>query len=388
MEGKQKICVVTGTRAEYGILHWLMKEIEAVEDIDLKIIVTGMHLSPEFGLTYKEIEKDGFDIDRKIEMSLNSENPADVANSMGLGLIGFGKALQELQPDLMLVLGDRFEIFSAVAAAQVTRIPVAHLHGGESTEGAFDDAFRHSITKMSHLHFTATEKYRDRVIQMGEHPDTVFNVGALGIENIAKWSLMSQLELEESINFKFGERNFLITFHPVTLEDSTAKQQFANLLAVLEDLKDTKFIFTKANADTDGKIINQLIDIFVEKNPNKAVAFVSLGQIRYLSAMHLVDGVIGNSSSGIIEAPSVGVGTLNIGDRQAGRIKAASVIDCEPTVDSIKNALLQLISSEQIKKARQKENPYFKKNTSGKIMEILRKRTGKIRIKKKFFNLR
>ena len=263
----RKICVVTGTRAEYGLLRWLMEYIRETPGLELQIIATGMHLSPEFGLTYREIENDGFSIDIKVEILLSSDTPAGLAKSMGLGLICFGDALQQLQPDIMLVLGDRFELFSAVAAAMVARIPVAHLHGGESTEGAFDEAIRHSITKMSHLHFVAAEEYRKRVIQLGEHPDRVFLVGGLGIDNIKKLELLDRSELETALEFKLGPKNLLITFHPVTLENESSAMQMTELLAALETLEDTHLIFTMPNADTDSRVLIEMIDQFVAKHP-------------------------------------------------------------------------------------------------------------------------
>ena len=268
MSRKRKICVVTGSRSEYGLLYWLMKEIQATENLQLQIITTGMHLSPEFGLTYQQIESDGFIIDEKVEMLLSSDSEVGIAKSMGLAMIGFADALRRLKPDMMVVLGDRFEIFSAASTATVAKIPIAHIHGGETTEGAFDEVFRHSITKMSHLHFTSTEEYRSRVIQLGEHPDRVFNVGAIGIDNIKRLRLLSRTEFEESIGFDLGKKNLLITFHPVTLEMGTAKKQFDILLTALDMMYDTHFIFTKANSDTDGRVINAMIDEFVNNMSN------------------------------------------------------------------------------------------------------------------------
>jgi len=284
----------------------------------LQIIVTGMHLSSEFGLTYKQIEKDGFKIDKKIEMLLSSDTPIGISKSMGLGVIGFAEAYADLKPDIVVLLGDRFEIFSAASAAIIARIPIAHLHGGETTEGAFDEAIRHSITKMSHLHFTAVEEYRRRVIQLAEFPARVFNVGGLGIDNIKKLKLMSREEFENSINFKLDPKNLMITFHPVTLEHATAGEQFQNLLNALDELHDTRFIFTKPNADTEGRIITQMIDDYVSRNKYEAVSFVNLGQLRYLSAMQFIDGVVGNSLSGLAGGPTFKIGTINIGDRQRG----------------------------------------------------------------------
>jgi GDP/UDP-N,N'-diacetylbacillosamine 2-epimerase (hydrolysing) len=382
----RKICVVTGTRAEYGLLRWVMEGIRDTPGLELQVVATGMHLSPEFGLTYREIEKDGFSIDRKVEMLLSSDTSSGLAKSMGLGLIGFGDTLQQLQPDLMLVLGDRFELFSAVAAAMVARIPVAHLHGGEATEGTFDEAIRHSITKMSHLHFVAAKEYRRRVIQLGEHPDRVFLVGGLGIDNIKKLDLLNLSELEKSLEFKLGEKNLLITFHPVTLEDETSAIQMTELLAALDPLQDIRLIFTMPNADTGGRVLIDMIDQFVAKHPN-ARSYTSLGQLRYLSCIEHMDGVVGNSSSGLIEVPSFAKGTINIGDRQRGRLKAKSVIDCDPDQESITAALQKLYSKEFQLALRMVQNPYGDGGASKKIVKILQDHSLELTLKKTFHDL-
>jgi GDP/UDP-N,N'-diacetylbacillosamine 2-epimerase (hydrolysing) len=383
----KKICVVTGTRAEYGLLYWLMKEIEADKELQLQLIVTGMHLSPEFGLTYKEIEKE-FKIDKKIEMLLSSDTSIGISKSMGLAQISFAEAYEELKPDIVIVLGDRYEIFSAASAAMIGKIPIAHLHGGETTEGAFDESIRHSITKMSHLHFTATDEYKNRVIQLGEHPNRVFNVGGMGIENIKRLKLLTKEEFEKSIDFKLNKKNILVTFHPVTLEKSTAKEQFQELLDAIYELKDTNIIFTKANSDTDGRVINQMIDEYVAKNSDKSVVFVSLGQLRYLSALQFVDAMVGNSSSGLTEAPSFKIGTINIGDRQKGRIKADSVIDCEPNKSSIQQAFLKLYSKEFQELLRGVKNLYGEGCASTKIIEVIKKVHLENILKKSFYNLK
>ena len=382
----RKVCIVTGTRAEYGLLRWLMEYIRETLGLELQIIATGMHLSPEFGLTYREIENDGFSIDRKVEMLLSSDTPSGLAKSMGLGLICFGDALQQLQPDIMLVLGDRFELFSAVAAAMVARIPVAHLHGGESTEGAFDEAIRHSITKMSHLHFVAAEEYRKRVIQLGEHPDRVFLVGGLGIDNIKKLDLLDRLELETALEFKLGLKNLLITFHPVTLENESSPMQMRELLAALETQEDTHLIFTMPNADTDSRVLIEMIDQFVAKHPN-ARSYRSLGQLKYLSCVRHVDGVVGNSSSGLTEVPSFAKGTINIGDRQRGRLKADSVVDCDPHRKSITNALQHLYSDTFLKKLQYVHNHFGEGGASKKIVKILQDHPLESILKKPFHNL-
>jgi GDP/UDP-N,N'-diacetylbacillosamine 2-epimerase (hydrolysing) len=363
-----------------------MKEIQADKNLELQLIVTGMHLSPEFGLTYKEIEKE-FLINKKIEMLLSSDTAVGISKSMGLAQISFAEAYAELNPDIVVVLGDRFEILSAATAAMISRVPIAHIHGGEITEGAFDEAIRHSITKMSHLHFVATEAYRQRVIQLGETPENVFNFGAPGLDSIDKLKLLTKDDFEKSIDFKLGNKNLLVTFHPVTLEQSTAKDQFQQLLNALDQYEDTHIIFTKANADTDGRLINAMIDSYVSTNTNKSIAFASLGQLRYLSALNLVDAVVGNSSSGLIEAPSFKIGTVNIGDRQKGRIKADSVIDCEPVSEKIKCAIHRLYSSEFQKTISNVRNPYGKGGASKMIASILTSHTLINLLKKKFIDL-
>lgn len=383
----RKICVVTGTRAEYGLLYWLMKEIQADPELELQIIATGMHLSPEFGLTYKEIEKE-FLIDKKIEMLLSSDTAVGISKSMGLAQISFAEAYEELQPGLVVLLGDRYEIFAAASAAMIARIPIAHLHGGETSEGAFDEAIRHSITKMSHLHFVATEEYRSRVIQLGEQPERVFNVGGMGIENIHRLPLLSKEDFEQSIDFKLAKKNLIVTFHPVTLETSTAQHQFSELLAALDELEDTHIIFTKANSDTDGRIINQMIDDYVANNPTKAAGFTSLGQLRYLSALQYMDAMVGNSSSGLAEAPSFKIGTINIGDRQAGRIKADSVIDCAPSKRAIQHALQELYSVEFQQKLEMVKNPYGEGCASTKVVSVIKNTSLEQILMKKFYDFK
>ncbi len=382
----RKICVITGTRAEYGLLRWVMQGIKDDPELTLQIIATGMHLSPEFGLTYQAIEQDGFQIDRKVEMLTSSDTAVGIAKSMGLGMIGFADALYQLQPDIIVVLGDRFEIFAAVSAALVARIPVAHLHGGETTEGAFDEALRHSITKMSHLHFVAADVYRQRVIQLGEQPERVFLVGGLGIDNIKRLSLLSKAELEKSLDFKLAAKNLLITFHPVTLETATAADQMQMLLLALKELEDTQLIFTFPNADTEGRTLIKMVEQFVAKHPN-ARAYTSLGQLRYLSCIAHVDGVIGNSSSGLIEVPSFKKGTINIGDRQRGRLQADSIINCEPTFASIRSALKQLYSLEFQEKLCRVINPYGEGGASIKILDILKHYKINEILKKQFCDL-
>jgi len=382
----RKICVVTGTRAEYGLLRWVMQGIQESDSLDLQLIVTGMHLSPEFGLTLQEIEADGFRIDRKVEMLLSSDTPVGITKSMGLAMIGFADALAELQPELLLVLGDRFEILAAAASAMIARVPIAHLHGGEATEGVIDEPIRHSITKMAHLHFVAADEYRHRVIQLGENPERVFQVGGLGIDNIKSLKLLGRDELEAALGFKLADRNLLITFHPVTLERNSSCQQMTELLAALAEFDKVGLIFTMPNADTDGRIIFRQIDAFCAGHPN-ACAHTSLGQLRYLSCIQHVDGVIGNSSSGLAEAPSFKKGTVNIGDRQRGRLRAASVIDCDPDRASICNAIHRLFSPAFQDHLLCVENPYGNGGASALIVETLEKLALDGLLKKHFYDL-
>ena len=382
----RKICIITGSRAEYGLLRWVMQGIKDDPDLALQIIATGMHLSPEFGLTYQEIEQDGFRINRKVEMLTSSDTPVGIAKSMGLGLIGFADALNELQPDLIVVLGDRFEIFSAVSAALVARIPVGHIHGGETTTGAFDESLRHSITKMSHLHFVAAESYRQRVIQLGERPEHVFLVGGLGVDSIKRMRLLDRGALEDALEFKLGLKSLMITFHPVTLEAATAEIQVEELLSALAPLKDTQLIFTLPNADTDSRNLIKAVQNFVSQNAN-ARAYASLGQLRYLSCIAQVDGVVGNSSSGLLEVPSFQKGTINIGDRQDGRLQAASVINSAPTRESITNALTRLYSSEFQSRIYKVTNPYGDGGASEKVVRILKNHSINGISKKVFYDL-
>lgn len=367
----RKICVVTGSRAEYGLLSGLMRAIQEDKDLQLQVIATNMHLSPEFGLTYREIEKDGFQIDKKVQMLLSSDTPNATTKSVGLATIGFADAYEDLQPDLIVVLGDRFEILAAVSAALFFKIPVAHLHGGEITEGAYDDSIRHAITKMSHLHFTSTEAYRQRVIQLGEQPDRVFYVGAIGVENIKRVPLMSQAELEDSIRFKLGEKSLLVTYHPVTLENHTAADQCQNLLEALDEFPEYKVIFTLPNSDTDGRVIIQLINEYVSLHSERCMAIPSLGLQRYLSALKCVSAVVGNSSSGIIEVPSFGIPTLDIGNRQKGRIAAESVVHCGNDSRSIIAGMQQVLSDVFRKQVKHVLNPYEKRDTTKNIYKII-----------------
>jgi GDP/UDP-N,N'-diacetylbacillosamine 2-epimerase (hydrolysing) len=383
---KRKICVITGTRAEYGLLYWLLKAIDTDSSLNLQLVVTGMHLCSEFGLTYKEIEKE-FLITKKVEMLLASDTPVGISKSMGLAQIGFAEVYEDLKPDIVVVLGDRFEIFAAASAAMVACIPLAHIHGGEATQGLIDEPIRHSITKMSHLHFCATQEYKNRIVQLGENPKSVFNVGGLGIESIKRLPLYSKKELEKALGFPFAKKNLLVTFHPVSLEKSSAAKDFQQLLDALETLQDTHIIFTKANSDTDGRIINTMMEDFVASHPHTTALFASLGQLRYLSTLQYVDAVVGNSSSGLLEAPSFHIGTINIGNRQAGRIKARSVIDVPPQKDAILKAFDKLYSDTFQKQLKEVQNPYGEGFASQKILAILQSANLENILQKKFYDI-
>lgn len=383
---RRKVCVVTGSRADYGLLRWVMHGLREAPGSALQVVATGMHLAPEFGYTYREIEQDGFTLDRKVETLLSSDSAVGVGKSIGLGVIGFADALDQLQPDLMVVLGDRFETLAAVTAALVARIPVAHLHGGEISEGAFDEAIRHSITKMSHLHFVATEEYRQRVIQLGESPNRVFLVGGLGVDNLRRFMLLSREELEAALDFKLGTRNLLVTFHPVTLEEATAREHISELLAALETFPDIHLVFTLPNADTDGRVLASMIQRFVAQRAN-ARAFASLGTLRYLSCVKHMDGVIGNSSSGLIEVPSLRKGTINIGDRQRGRVRATSVIDCAPRRETIAAAIARLYEPEFQQSLERVRNPYGEGGASEQVVEVLTSYPLEGILKKSFYDL-
>lgn len=382
----RRICIVTGTRAEYGLLGGVIQGVQQASDLTLQLLVTGAHLSPEFGLTYREIEADGFTIDARVEMLVSADTATGTAKSMGLGLIGLGDAFDRLRPDVLVLLGDRFEVLAAASAALVAGIPVAHLHGGETTEGAFDEAIRHAVTKMSHLHFVAADDYRRRVIQLGEQPQRVHLVGGLGVDAILRARLLDRSALEASLGLELAERNLLVTFHPVTLEQQSSEHQMEELLAALDHLDDTRLIFTMPNADTGSRVLRLMVDDFVAGHAN-AAAFESLGQVRYLSCLKLVDGVVGNSSSGLAEAPSLGVGTVNIGDRQLGRLKADSVIDCPPQRDAILAAIRQLHDPAFRQVVARTVNPYGLGGASEKIVRVLQTVSLDGIVKKSFHNL-
>ena len=344
MTAKRKICIVTGSRAEYGLLYWLMKEIAADTDLRLQIIATGMHLAPEFGLTYQQIEADGFTIDAKVEMLLSSDTAVGIVKSMGLGVMGFADALDRLMPDILVLLGDRFEILAAAQTAMVLRIPIAHIHGGETTEGAFDEGIRHAITKMAQWHFAAAEPYRKRIIQLGEAPDRVFMFGAPGLDHFQHLNWIDRMALEKSLALSLNFPSFLITYHPATLGQQEPMAAMTELLAALDEFPDATAIFTYPNADTGGRALIERIDRWVATNKHRAKAFASLGQRRYLSLMRAVDVIIGNSSSGFTEAPALKKATVNIGDRQRGRLKAASIIDASEEKNKIVAAINKALS--------------------------------------------
>lgn len=381
---KCKICVVTGSRAEYGLLYWLMKEIQDDHELALQIIATGMHLSPEFGLTYKVIEEDGFKIDVKVEMLLSSDTSVGIAKSIGLGVIGFADALELLRPDILVLLGDRYEILAASQAALIAKIPVAHIAGGDTTEGAFDEAIRHSITKMSHLHFVTNEVSAQRVRQLGEDPAHIYVVGSPGIDQIKRLKLLGREELEQDIDFKFKAKNLLITFHPVTLGCRSSDSDFQKLLNALDGLSDEiGLIFTKPNADTEGRLLMKMIDSYVTAHPNTR-AYTSLGQLRYLSIIAQVDAVVGNSSSGLYEVPSFKKATVNIGERQKGRLQASSVINCIADTESI----VKSINEAFVRDCSNTVNPYGNGDSSQRIITEIKKITDyKPLLKKHFFDL-
>ena len=367
----RKICFVTGTRAEYGLLSRLMRLVKEDKDLQLQVIATNMHLMPEYGETYKEIEKDGFTIDKKVYMHKPSDDAHGIISSMAEEMQGMNDALSELKPDILVLLGDRYEILVAAQVALIHRIPIAHIHGGEVTEGAFDDAIRHSVTKMSSLHFTSCEEYRHRVIQMGEQPSRVFDVGSLGVENIKAVPLMTKEELEASLDFKIDTQTILVTYHPVTLGGDPAKD-IREFLNALDQFKDLKVIFTMPNSDTGRDAIALAVENYVEKHSNSAKAYTSLGLKRYLSTLQFVKAAVGNSSSGIIEVPSFGIPTLNIGDRQKGRLASKSVVNCGTSKDEVIAGLKLCVSEEMQKAAKTYENPYAKPDTANLIYQELK----------------
>ena len=383
----RKICVVTGTRAEYGLLYWLMKKILQHPILELQIISTGMHMSHEFGLTYKLIEKDGFNINKKIEMVLSADTPSAISKSTGLGMISISDAYTELKPDIIILLGDRYELLAAANVALFHKIPVAHIHGGETTVGAFDEAIRHSITKIAWWHFVAAKEYKDRVVQLGENPKRVFNVGGMGVDGIKRSNLLDKASLEKKLGFTFGKKNLMVTYHPVTLDNNNPYSDIDELLNSLKNLNDTKVIFTLSNSDTNSRIINEKIKNFASTYNEFSKYFTSMGQKNYLSSLQYVDCVIGNSSSGLLEAPTFKIGTINIGDRQSGRLKANSVIDCIPKTESINNALKKVYSKDFQMKLSNTINPYGNGKSCEKIIDVLTTSSIPKEVKKEFYDL-
>lgn len=377
----RKVAVFTGTRAEYGLLYWLLKDLQQDSEIELQLLVSAMHLSPEFGMTYQQIETDGFTITEKVEMLLSSDSAVGTAKSIGLGVLGFADALERMKPDVLVVLGDRFEALAVTQAAMILRIPIAHIHGGEITEGAYDDAIRHAITKLSLLHFTSTEAHRNRVIQLGEHPSRVFNVGAVGLDHLKRSKMFSLAELSASLNFKLEQPYFLVTYHPVTLASEPAKASFENLLKALDAFPQHQIILTYPNADDGGREIIPLLEAYAKQQPSRVLAIPSLGQKRYLSAVKHAAAVVGNSSSGIIEVPSFKVPTVNIGERQRGRLAAESVFSCPSNTAAIIETLQLGLKSD----LTQVVNPYGKGKASEAILKQLK--AADLSVVKTFYDL-
>lgn len=383
---KRTICVITGTRAEYGLLKSVIGQIRAADDLALHLVVTGTHLSPEFGNTIDEIEADGFEVHDRIEILLSSDTATGVSKAVGLGVISFAELFARARPDILLVLGDRFEMMAAAVAAMIARIPIAHIAGGERTEGAVDEAIRHAITKMAHLHFVGAASYRDRVVQLGEAPDRVFLVGGLGVDAIQRVPLITREALEQDLQFEFGGRSLLITFHPPTLDGHECEQLDALLKALAQLDPNVALLFTMPNADSGGRVMSGKIKDFAHSRPNSL--FVrSLGQLRYLSCMQFVDAVVGNSSSGLAETPSFKIGTVDIGDRQKGRLMASSVVHCQPDAQSIGHALSTVLSDEFKATLGHVVNPYGPGGASEAIVKILNETALEGLIHKTFYDL-
>ncbi|QOD82921.1 UDP-N-acetylglucosamine 2-epimerase [Chromobacterium haemolyticum] len=372
MNSHRKICVITGSRAEYGLLYWLLKDISADQALQLQVIATGMHLSPEFGLTYRQIEIDGFSIDAKVEMLLSADTPVAVTKSLGLGIIGFADTLNNLKPDIVVILGDRFEMLAAAQAAMLARIPIAHIHGGETTEGAYDEGIRHAISKMAHLHFVAAEPYRQRVIQLGEAPQRVFNVGAPGLDHLKRSKLLTRPELEQKLDMSLLAPLILVTYHPVTLGERSPEAAMGELLTALREFEEATIVFTYPNADTGGRALRQAVEHFVAERPARTRGFVSLGQLCYLSLMQQADVIVGNSSSGLTEAPALRKATVNIGDRQKGRLKASSIIDVTEQHTQIAAAIRHSLSTGFQTQLLQTQSLYGCGDASSAILQQLK----------------
>ena len=383
----KRVCVVTGSRAEYGLLRWVMEGFKNSDVCTLQTVVTGMHLSPEFGSTWREIEADSFSIDWKVEMLLGSDSASAVTKSMGIAMIGFADAFSHLKPDLLVILGDRFEMLAAASAALIAGIPIAHLHGGELTEGAYDDAIRHSLTKMSHLHFTAASEYRDRVIQLGEDPARVWDVGGFGLDSITNVKLLSRAEVEDNLKISLSDKSLLVTFHPETRPDAVPEKQLEELLHALGQ-SSAVVVFTMPNADNKNRMLRTMIEEFVQQHSGRAVVHASLGQQLYLSTLAEVDAVVGNSSSGLIEAPAFSKGTVNIGRRQDGRLRAKSVVDCEARRSDIAEAIEKVLDPRFQIEITSQQNPYGTGGASVKTVSIIENWfRDKVSMSKKFYDL-
>ncbi|MBW3697598.1 UDP-N-acetylglucosamine 2-epimerase (hydrolyzing) [Vibrio sp. T187] len=384
----RKVCVVTATRAEYGALRCLLGEVQKDPELELQLISTGSHLSHEFGYTQSQIEDDGFKVIKKIEILLSSDSPVGVSKAMGLAQISFAEAFEELEPDILIIVGDRYELLPIVSAANIARIPVAHISGGELTEGAVDDQIRHAVTKLANVHFTAMEEYSNRVIQMGEQPSAVFTVGEIGLDNLLSMKLLDKREFEDSIGRQLKKHNLLFTYHPVTsnsVEETIS--EFKAILSAFDRQDNTLIIFTKSNADVGGRAVNQLIDEYCDQNKDKAIVFSSLGQLRYLSALQFVDAVVGNSSSGIWEVPSFKTATINIGDRQKGRVIAENTININASTDELLVALNKVYSDDFTMRLANVKNPYGDGNSSGKVIDIIKSLDLKALNRKKFYDI-
>ena len=369
---KMKVTVFTGTRAEYGLLYWLLKDIQVDKFLELQLLVSGSHLSQEFGLTYNQILDDGFDVDEKVEMLLSTNSKVGIAKSMGLGVLGYADALNRLNPDIIVILGDRYEALAAAQTAMIMNIPIVHLHGGEISEGANDDSIRHAITKLSNLHCTSSDQHKKRVIQLGESPDRVENVGAMGLDHLNRSKLLSRSELGSYLNFDLSKPFFLVTYHPVTMGDENPIKTCKRIIDALEEFPEYKVIFTYPNADNGGRDMIPIIDEYSSKNSSRYIAIPSMGQIPYLSALKFSTAVIGNSSSGIIEAPSFDTPTVNIGIRQKGRMSAKSVLNCDATLKNISETIQLAISRKYKNEGEKIINPYGQGDASQKVIEMIK----------------
>ncbi|WP_428623808.1 UDP-N-acetylglucosamine 2-epimerase [Sedimenticola sp.] len=383
---RRKVCVVTATRAEYGLLFWLLHELRNDPAIELQLIVTGTHLSKRYGFTVSQIEKDGFAIDSRIELPLESDSASDIGYALAAATVGMVESLERLKPELLVLLGDRYEILAAAQSAMLHRIPIAHLHGGEATEGVIDEAIRHAVTKMSHLHFVSASEFRDRVIQLGENPDRVWVVGATGLDNVERLNLVPEATLAQELGISLRPPKFLVTYHPVTLEKVDQGLAMCTLLEVLEEWGGS-IVITGVNADTGSHSIRRVAGEFVEKYPTRVVLVESLGALRYLSMVKAADAVIGNSSSGLLEAPSLGTPTVDIGDRQKGRLRAPSVVHCSEERESIKSAVETVLQPDFRVMSRKKITPYGKPGAAKKIAEVIRNYPLENLVFKQFHNM-